>query len=119
MTIRQSLFEPAQSAPVGSSVHWVGELLFGGVAVTLCVLAVAIVGFLWLSGRLAVRESLSVVLGCFLLIGAPAIALGIMQGLSGSGAQSSQVAGLPLAEPTARELEPVPDDPNPSASLRR
>ena len=40
----------------------------------LCVLAVAFVGMLMLTGRLALREGLRVALGCFILLGAPAIA---------------------------------------------
>ena len=72
------LFETPLNSPLGDAVGWLGDALFGTVAVTLCVLAVAMVGLLMLTGRLPVRQGLRTVLGCFILLGAPAIAAGFM-----------------------------------------
>ncbi|WP_234035717.1 TrbC/VirB2 family protein [Erythrobacter insulae] len=65
---------PDGTAPISRAMDWIGGLIFGSFAITLCVLAVAFVGFLMLSGRLALRDALRVILGCFVLLGAPAIA---------------------------------------------
>lgn len=73
-----TLFEPAGASPIGGSLDWIGGLIFGQVALGLCVLAVAFVGALMLTGRLPLREGMRVVVGCFILLGAPAIAAGIL-----------------------------------------
>ncbi|MFL0357747.1 TrbC/VirB2 family protein [Erythrobacter sp. GH1-10] len=72
--IQSSLLEPVGSAAIGSSVDWMSALMFGSLAFALCVIAVAFVGMLMLTGRFAVREGMRVTLGCFILLGAPAVA---------------------------------------------
>lgn len=71
---RSLLFDPPSTSPLGDAVGWIEGTLFGTVAVTLCVLAVAMVGLMMLTGRLPVRRGMQVVLGCFVLLGAPVIA---------------------------------------------
>lgn len=73
-----SLFEPSETGPIKSAVSYVDVLLFGNIAVGLCVLAVAFVGALMLTGRLPVRRGFEVVTGCFVLLGASVIANGFM-----------------------------------------
>lgn len=68
------LFDPPLYSPLGEAAGWIGQTLFGTLAVTFCVLAVAIVGFTMLSGRMPVRRAVEVVIGSFILLGAPAIA---------------------------------------------
>ena len=75
-----SLFDARGGSPLGSAIGWINGTLLGSTATILCVLAVATIGLLMLTGRFPVKESLRVVLGCFLLLGAPALALAISTG---------------------------------------
>ncbi|MDN3644629.1 TrbC/VirB2 family protein [Pontixanthobacter aestiaquae] len=95
-----SLFEPSGTNALQNAVDWLTGTLLGSVAIGLCVLAVAYVGLMLLSGRLAVREGLRVVLGCFLLLGAPTIAAALM------GLRSSEPVQLPVAQIENEELGP-------------
>lgn len=87
---------------------WISDVAFGPLAVTLCVLAVAFVGFVMLTGRMPVRMGLRVVLGCFVLLGAPVIASGLMEF-----SRDPQVDRPPpaLKEPAREELPPANYDP--------
>ena len=69
--------------PVGSesalaaSIAWINGLLLGSLATGLCVLGVSLVGFLMLMGQIPIRHGMRVILGCFVLLGAPVIAAGL------------------------------------------
>lgn len=106
----------SQSA-IAEAVGWINGVLLGSLAVGLCVLAVALVGLLMLSGRLPVRQGLRVILGCFILLGAPVIAAGI----AGAWQQGSPTPPAPLAisEQPRADLPPANYDPYAGASLRR
>ena len=78
-TIQSNLFEPAADPPIAASVGWIEGVVLGQVAVSLCVLAVAFVGYGMLTGRLALRRGALVLLGCFILFGAPLIAAALME----------------------------------------
>lgn len=56
---------------IEASVGWVQSLLFGPVATSLMVLAVASVGLRALAGYGSLRYAALVVTGCFILVGAP------------------------------------------------
>ena len=102
-----------------SAIDWITGTLLGSVAIVLCVLAVAYVGFLLLTGRVAVREGLRVVLGCFLLLGAPVIAAALM-GLAPLGPAQPAVP-LPEAQSNLAPREELPAadyDPYTGASRR-
>ncbi|WP_209348251.1 TrbC/VirB2 family protein [Pontixanthobacter sp. CEM42] len=113
-----TLFKTSRTNALQDAVDWLTSTLLGSVAIGLCVLAVAFVGFMLLSGRLAVREGLRVVLGCFLLLGAPTIAAALM------GLRSSEPIQPPVMQAANEELGPRdelrPSDYNPygGASLR-
>jgi len=51
--------------------------LLGNVATAAAVIAVAVVGFMMLTGRIEWRRGLTVVIGCFIIFGAVAIVSGI------------------------------------------
>lgn len=68
----------ANQRPIEGSVDWIADTLFGQAAVTICIIAVAFVGFSMLTGRLSVRTGARVILGCFVLLAAPVIATGVM-----------------------------------------
>jgi type IV secretory pathway VirB2 component (pilin) len=68
---------PAGAGPILNAVTWVRDTLLGEVASGVAVVAVAVVGFLMLTGRLNWRYGATVILGCFVLFGATTIVGGI------------------------------------------
>lgn len=112
-------FETSDSQAVEASASWLVSLMTGSVALGLCVLAIAVIGLLMFGGRLPVRDGLRVVLGCFVLLGAPAIAAAFVT----AGQEISQVPGSPKpprqpANPR-EDLPPSAFDPYAGASLRQ
>lgn len=69
--------DPAGSSPLIAALEWIQGTLLGNLATTAAVIAVAIVGFLMLTGRVEWRRGLTVVVGCFIIFGATAIVAGI------------------------------------------
>lgn len=122
MTIQSSYsapFETSGSQPVEAGASWLVSLMTGSAAVGLCVLAVAVIGSLMLGGRLPVRDGVRVVLGCFVLLGAPTIALAFV--IAGEEiSQASQSPELRSQPANPREdLPPSAFDPYAGASLRQ
>ena len=72
-----SYSDPAGSGVLVSAVGWLQGTLLGTVATVVAVIAVAIVGFMMLTGRINWRYGVTVVLGCFILFGATSIVAGI------------------------------------------
>jgi type IV secretory pathway VirB2 component (pilin) len=64
---------------------WIAELLQGRLATTIAVLAVAILGYQMITGRVSARSALQVMLGGFILFGSSAIARGLIYGAGGRG----------------------------------
>src|ERR1700719_4746473 len=69
--------DPAGSSPLIAALQWIQGTLLGNLDTTAAVIAVAIVGFLMLTGRVEWRRGLTVVIGCFIIFGAVAIVSGI------------------------------------------
>lgn len=69
--------DPAGSGPILAALQWVQGTLLGNLATTAAVIAVAIVGFMMLTGRLDWRRGITVVIGAFILFGAAAIVEGL------------------------------------------
>lgn len=80
--------------------------IFGDLAVGLCTIAVAPVGFLMLTGRLPLRRGGLVVLGVFLLLGAPAVAASLVD-LARPSPVAAPVQAV-IAEPGLPPREPLP-----------
>ncbi len=74
-----SLVEPDGSGVLVAAANWVRALVTGTPATIVATLAVAAVGLLMLQGRLPLRRGLTVVLGCFVIFGAGAIADGLLR----------------------------------------
>lgn len=68
---------PAGSGPIVTALGWLRDTLLGQVATTVAVIAVAMVGFMMLTGRLNWRFGATVIVGCFILFGSAAIVGGI------------------------------------------
>lgn len=121
MTVQRSLFDTPVASPIESAASWVSGTLSGSLATELCIVAVALLGLLMLRGRLPIRDGLQVVVGCFLLLGAPLVAAGLLgiaadkggvQAASTAGA-TPYVAQVPLPPPA------VQYDPYAGATIRQ
>ncbi len=69
--------DPAGSGPIVNALGWLRDTLLGNVATMVAVIAVAMVGFMMLTGRMNWRFGATVILGCFILFGAASIVAGI------------------------------------------
>jgi hypothetical protein len=104
-----------------AALAWLQGTLLGTVATSVAVVAVASVGFLMLSGRIDVRRGAQVVLGCFVLFGAPSIAAGIIA-MAHHGNEAAEVLPsipqpLVYAPPAKPSVRAVPYDPYAGAAL--
>lgn len=69
--------DPAGSGPIVNALSWLRDTLLGNVATAVAVIAVAMVGFMMLTGRMNWRFGATVIIGCFILFGAASIVAGI------------------------------------------
>ena len=76
---------PQGSGPIVSALSWLQGTLLGNVATSVAVIAVAMVGFMMLTGRLNWRFGATVIIGCFILFGSAAIVSGIQTTAAVSG----------------------------------
>lgn len=70
-------YDPEGSGVIVSAVEWLQGTLMGTVATVVAVIAVAVVGFMMLTGRVNWRHGAVVILGCFVIFGAASIVAGI------------------------------------------
>ena len=80
--LAQGVGDPAGSSPLLAALSWVQGTLLGNLATTAAVIAVAIIGYLMLTGRFEWRRGLVVLVGIFIIFGAVTIVAGI-RGLAG------------------------------------
>jgi type IV secretory pathway VirB2 component (pilin) len=102
------LGDPPGSSVIVAAMSWLEATLLGTVTTTLAIVAVAAVGFMMLAGRINFRRSATVILGCFILFGARAIAAGIQSFVGGGGLASYEP---PPPEPPVPVLPPLPEPP--------
>lgn len=76
---------PQGSGPIMAAINWIEGTLLGNVATTVAVIAVAVVGFMMLTGRMNWRHGVTVIVGCFILFGAASIVAGIQAMARGAG----------------------------------
>jgi len=69
--------DPQGSGVLVNAVTWMQDTLLGTMATTVAVIAVAMIGFMMLTGRMNWRHGAVVILGCFILFGAATIVAGI------------------------------------------
>jgi type IV secretory pathway VirB2 component (pilin) len=116
-----SLADPAGSNALVAAAAWLQGTVLGTVATSVALIAVAGVGLMMLTGRVHLRRGATVIVGCFILFGAPTIAAGLRDAVR---ARDSDVAALrpaPVEPPLAnvpRPTAPSPGyDPYAGASL--
>ena len=81
-TVLAQAANPQGSGPIIAALGWLQGTLMGNVATMAAVIAVAMVGFGMLTGRINWRFGATVILGCFVLFGASAIVSGIQAAAS-------------------------------------
>lgn len=69
--------DPAGSSPMLAALNWVQGTLLGNLATTAAVIAVAVIGYLMLTGRFDWRRGIVVLVGIFIIFGAVTIVGGI------------------------------------------
>ena len=76
---------PQGSGPIVAALMWLQGTLLGNVATAVAVIAVAMVGFMMLTGRMNWRFGATVIIGCFILFGSAAIVSGIQASAAAAG----------------------------------
>jgi type IV secretory pathway VirB2 component (pilin) len=101
------------------AINWVEQLLMGNLGIAIAVLAIAVVGFAMLQGYLPVRSGARVLIGCFILFGAPLIAQGFVRALRGEQTVAPrQTAPMPNISTLQREpTKANPFDPYAGATV--
>ena len=116
--MRGSLFETQAESGICTSIDWVEALVLGEIATALAVVAVAIAGFMMLTGRVRMAGSFRVILGCFVLFGASSIAAALIDSV-GELRQPVQVAFDRETMQPREELLPSEHSPYSRASVSR
>ena len=98
-----SLADPTGSSTLVAAVRWIEAAALGTIATSVALIAVAAIGLMMLTGRVPVRRGATVLLGCFVLFGAPVIAAGIYDV-----ARGSDNSALLQVEPTTAVPPSVP-----------
>ena len=92
-----SLSDPPGSSVILPAAQWVQGVFLGDIAVAMAIVAVATIGFAMLTGRVDVRRGGTIILGCFILFGASAIANGLRNATQSPETLSSQNVPSPPA----------------------
>ena len=77
--------DPQGSGPIVAALSWLQGTLFGNVATAVAVIAVGMVGFMMLTGRMNWRHGATVIVGTFILFGAASIVGGIQAAAGAAG----------------------------------
>ncbi|MEP6264027.1 MAG: TrbC/VirB2 family protein [Erythrobacter sp.] len=68
---------PQSGDPISAALFWMQSILLGPIATSLAVMAVAGVGFMMLTGRMNWRYGGTVIIGVFIIFGAPRLVASI------------------------------------------
>ncbi len=105
MNANASLFDPSGAPVLLSALDWITGALLGTLATAIGVIAVALVGLLMMQGRVPLKRGIGVVVGLFILLGAPAIAGGLVR--AGNGVWGAQET-IPPPVQAPQQLPPAP-----------
>lgn len=107
-----------ESSAIAAAGAWIAGVATGPVATGVATIAIAGVGFSMLAGRIDVRRGATVILGCFIVFAAPAMAGAFLQ-WAGTGGEGDRLAAAAPMAPTPAPPPPQPRDPYAGASLIR
>lgn len=105
-----------ESSAIVAAAAWSRDLVTGSLGGAIAILAIAWLGYAALQGRLPVREGLRIVIGCFILFGAPLIAeafTALAHGVTGA----RQVYAAPSPAQISLPAKPPQFDPYAGASV--
>jgi type IV secretory pathway VirB2 component (pilin) len=127
----QADWAPTSGNAIVNAVGWIQGTLLGTVGTVVAILAVAGVGYGMLWGRVNLRRGATVILGCFILFGAPVLAAGIRAAVVGEASGDYPVvarsavptpvaapAPAPVPTPPPRQADPFAGAAVPSAPIR-
>lgn len=100
--------------PLVKAASWTSDLLLGPLATSVCVVAIASIGAVMLSGRIDQKRALTALIACFLIFGASSIANGLLFGIGD--AQAPARDDPPLAVPVPQAKASPDFDPYAGAS---
>ena len=114
-----SLADPDGTGTVVAALSWVEGTLLGTLATVVAIIAIASIGLLMLTGRVDLRNGIRMVLGCFILFGASAIAAGLQAVFAGTLPAPPPMATVSVAVPVPSPPVPAPanEDPYAGASV--
>jgi type IV secretory pathway VirB2 component (pilin) len=98
---------PTPTNAIHAAVYWVEGALDGTFASILAVIAIASVGLLLMTGRVDVRRATQVIVGCFIIFGASAIAQGIIRSIGDGDSPAGPEAQAPMRVYTSASTNPV------------
>ena len=100
-----------------AAIGWIEAVLLGPVGTSIAVIAIAGIGYRMLTGEASVRQGLRVVMGVFILFGAPLIARELA-GLARGGDDTAAAATEPPPVPSqVRPTNPPGFDPYAGAAV--
>ena len=108
---------PSAAPTLVAAVDWVADLFTGTVGTSLAVLAIAWLGFALLQGRIPVRDGARIIMGCFILFGAPVIAAAFVQMARPEQSALSPVVVQAVPPPVVTPARPPVFDPYAGASV--
>lgn len=115
-----SLADPTGSDALVAAVTWLEATLLGTVATTIAVIGVASIGFRMLTGHIELRRGMTIICGCFIVLGAGGIAAGIASIADGLSEGQALAMAPPADPPPAIPVEaPRQYDPYAGASVFR
>ncbi len=92
-----------ESRSILAAAAWVSHLLTGQTALILATVAIAVLGLTVMAGRLPIRRGIEVVIGIFLIFGAPIVAAG----LSGTNPTEADVPPAASSAPSVNAAPPT------------
>ncbi len=111
------LFIESETSVIQAAVRWCLGLLTGQAATLIAIIAGATVGFALLQGRIDTKHAARVVLGCFILFGAPAIAAALMSVPQIAVTERQETPTSAAAPASPPPPPPAPYDPYAGASV--
>lgn len=113
------LFNPSQKTALVNAENWISAIITGEAVTSLCVLAVAILGFHTLAGRFNLIAGLKTILGIFIILGAPIVASTMLSWRAPSNFSEPPILEPQLEIQAREELPQASNDPYAGASLNR
>jgi type IV secretory pathway VirB2 component (pilin) len=108
---------PMSPGALVTAANWLQQVVAGNAALALGVIAIAVLGLAMFNGQVSVRRGLTVVMGCFLLFGAPSVGRVLSGFASGSRAQIGTPSPDTDARPASLPAPPPTRDPYAGAGL--